>query len=78
MFRLHVSGLPPDPVFPQNLTELGYFINEDDEIRSIRDPQYYFNFFLSKNSRINAVQREALNGKAMVSTQNLMRISNAI
>lgn len=38
MFRRKWSGLPRDYLFPSNLEDLGYFINEDDEIRSVADP----------------------------------------
>ena len=62
MFRRLDSGLPKDPVFPSTLEGLGYFINEQDEIRSIENPKAYFKFFLSKNDRHNIVQREAMNG----------------
>ncbi|KAM3558039.1 hypothetical protein ARSEF4850_004780 [Beauveria asiatica] len=34
-----------------------YFVNDEDEIRSIADPDYYFNYFLSRNSRVNLRQR---------------------
>ncbi|KAI5867633.1 hypothetical protein GGS23DRAFT_612772 [Durotheca rogersii] len=61
MFRRKWSGLPPDPDFPTGLKELGYFVNEDDEIRSIQDPQYYFKYFLCRNSRWNDRQRYAMN-----------------
>ncbi|KAI4175083.1 MAG: hypothetical protein LQ343_001844 [Gyalolechia ehrenbergii] len=61
MFRLKVSALPADFHFPANLEELGYFINDQDQIRSIRHPEQEFNYFISKNDRINVVQREAFN-----------------
>ncbi|SZF04343.1 unnamed protein product [Blumeria hordei] len=61
MFRRLQSGLPNDPVFPSDLQKLGYFINEKDEIRNIQNPKQYFHFFLSKNERVNELQREALN-----------------
>ncbi|ROT35413.1 hypothetical protein SODALDRAFT_65459 [Sodiomyces alkalinus F11] len=57
MYRRLWSGLPKDPVYPSNLKDLGYFINEDDEIRSIADPDRYFHFFIDKNQRINYRQR---------------------
>ncbi|KAM3530816.1 hypothetical protein MY4038_004752 [Beauveria bassiana] len=34
-----------------------YFVNDEDEIRSIADPDYYFNYFLSRNPRVNLRQR---------------------
>ncbi|KAF3768526.1 hypothetical protein M406DRAFT_44771 [Cryphonectria parasitica EP155] len=59
MFRRRWSGLPEDPEFPADLKKLGYFINEKDEIRSIANPRFYFDFFLNKNMRINDRQRFA-------------------
>ncbi|OAA54900.1 Arb2 domain protein [Cordyceps fumosorosea ARSEF 2679] len=34
-----------------------YFVNDKDEVRSIADPDYYFNHFLNKNQRVNLRQR---------------------
>ncbi|KAK4102927.1 hypothetical protein N658DRAFT_551505 [Parathielavia hyrcaniae] len=61
MFRRRWSGLPADPVFPADLKELGYFINNIDEIRSIENQDYYFKYFISKNDRWNVRQRFAFN-----------------
>ncbi|KAK4231069.1 Arb2 domain-containing protein [Podospora fimiseda] len=61
MFRRRWSGLPADPVYPTDLTELGYFINEDDEIRFRENPDYYFKFFSYKNERWNERQRFCFN-----------------
>ncbi|KAI0138027.1 Arb2 domain-containing protein [Hypoxylon sp. NC0597] len=61
MFRRKWSGLPADPQFPCDLKELGYFINKDDEIRAIDNPDNYFKFFLSRNPRWNDRQRFAMN-----------------
>ncbi|KAL6404928.1 hypothetical protein AUP68_11764 [Ilyonectria robusta] len=62
MFRRHWSGLPKDASFPSDLAGLGYFINSDDEIRSIENPNCYFKFFTSRNTRVNERQRFAFNG----------------
>ncbi|RKF64584.1 putative arb2 domain-containing protein [Erysiphe neolycopersici] len=62
MFRRLESGLPDDPRFPADLKELGYFVNEKDEVRSIEDPKAYFQYFLTKNDRVNDLHREAMNG----------------
>ncbi|KPM35379.1 hypothetical protein AK830_g11188 [Neonectria ditissima] len=62
MFRRNWSGLPKDVSFPTNLAGLGYFINDEDEIRLIDNPDYYFKFFISKNMRVNERQRFAFNG----------------
>ncbi|RYP77712.1 hypothetical protein DL769_003332 [Monosporascus sp. CRB-8-3] len=61
MFRRKWSGLPADPAFPSDLKKLGYFINEDDEVRSIENPDCYFKYFLSRNERYNERQRFAMN-----------------
>ncbi|KAH6630485.1 Arb2 domain-containing protein [Chaetomium sp. MPI-SDFR-AT-0129] len=61
MFRRRWSGLPADPIFQPNFKELGYFINEIDEIRLIENPDYYFKYFISKNERWNERQRFAFN-----------------
>ncbi|KAI0883667.1 Arb2 domain-containing protein [Annulohypoxylon maeteangense] len=61
MFRRKWSGLPKDPHFPVDMKELGYFINEDDEVRAIDNPNNYFKFFLNRNPRWNERQRFAMN-----------------
>jgi len=61
MFRRLDPGLPKDPVYPADLKGLGYFINDEDEIRSIENEKAYFKFFLTKNDRFNCVQRESMN-----------------
>ncbi|ERS99976.1 hypothetical protein HMPREF1624_03345 [Sporothrix schenckii ATCC 58251] len=70
MFRRLWTGLPDMPKYPVDIGKLGYFINEDDEIRSIEDPKYYFKYFIDKNTYYNdchrfsfdtAVQRIVLN-----------------
>ncbi|KAJ9155322.1 Arb2 domain-containing protein [Pleurostoma richardsiae] len=62
MFRRRWSGLPEDPTFPTDLKELGYFVNDEDEVRSIADPKFYFKYLLSRNERWNDRQRFAFNG----------------
>ncbi|OBS19670.1 hypothetical protein FPOA_11395 [Fusarium poae] len=57
MFRRHWSGLPKDVAFPKDLAGLGYFVNDQDEVRLIKDPDYYFKFHINKNSRVNDRQR---------------------
>ena len=65
MFRRAWSGLPKDPYFPRDLDGLGYFINEQDEIRNKTDEEFYFKFFYSKNERVNDCQRFAFNGASL-------------
>lgn len=45
-----------------------YFVNEEDEIRSIADPKYYFDYFISKSMRHNDRQRFAFT----LAVQNLV------
>lgn len=61
MFRRLSHTLPKDPEFPADLEGMGYYINEKDQIRSIARPDQEFNFFISKNERVNEKQREAMN-----------------
>ncbi|KAG6065892.1 hypothetical protein E4U32_006805 [Claviceps aff. humidiphila group G2b] len=62
MFRRLWTGLPKDVVFPADLKGLGYFVNEEDEIRSIENPDNYFKYFLNRNPRVNVRQRFQLDG----------------
>lgn len=43
-----------------------YNVNEKDQIRSIANPEREFNFFISKNQRVNEMQREAMNSRSRV------------
>ncbi|KAI0019668.1 Arb2 domain-containing protein [Xylariomycetidae sp. FL0641] len=61
MFRRLWSGLPADPEFPSDLKELGYFINEKDEVRSIANPKAYLKYFINRNPRWNERQRFGFN-----------------
>jgi len=63
MFRRLKGSLPKDPEFPANLTNLGYFINEMSQIKSIWKPDDNFNFFITNNDRYNEIHREAVFGK---------------
>ncbi|KAI8680011.1 hypothetical protein NCS57_00280800 [Fusarium keratoplasticum] len=62
MFRRRWSGLPKDASFASDLEGLGYFVNDEDEIRSIENPDCYYKFFISKNMRVNERQRFHFNG----------------
>ncbi|KAI0182938.1 Arb2 domain-containing protein [Xylaria flabelliformis] len=61
MFVRKWSALPADPEFPSDLKGLGYFINKDDEVRSIENEDNYFKYFISRNMRVNDRQRFAMN-----------------
>ena len=45
-----------------NSTRSSYFVNKDDEIRSIEDENYYFKYFLTMSERHNQRQRFHFNG----------------
>ncbi|KAI3338028.1 hypothetical protein F4824DRAFT_96758 [Ustulina deusta] len=61
MFRRKWSALPAEAEFPSDLQGLGYFINKDDEVRSIDNEDNYFKYFLSRNPRVCERQRFAMN-----------------
>ncbi|KAI9716114.1 MAG: hypothetical protein M1812_005541 [Candelaria pacifica] len=61
MFRRLSSSLPKDPVWPHDLGELGYFVNEDDQIRSIKYPTQDFRYYINKNQRYNEMHGAAMN-----------------
>lgn len=63
MFRRRPQTLPKDPSFPTDLEQLGYFINEKDQIRQIHNPEQKYQFAVNKSDRINDVYKEAMNGK---------------
>ncbi|KAK1585308.1 Arb2 domain-containing protein [Colletotrichum navitas] len=50
-------------VFPLVSSRVGktntrsYFVNDQDEIRNIENPNYYFKYYLTKNGRVNDRQR---------------------
>ncbi|KAJ9201920.1 hypothetical protein DTO164E3_3358 [Paecilomyces variotii] len=61
MFVFRREDLPPDPAFPADLEKLGYFINDNDQIRKISDPEKEFVFKINRNDRWNLLNREAMN-----------------
>ncbi|RAL00678.1 uncharacterized protein BO80DRAFT_356447 [Aspergillus ibericus CBS 121593] len=61
MFVFNRKDLPADPVFPADLKKLGYFINDNDQIRKISDPEQEFQYKINKHERWNDMQREAMN-----------------
>ncbi|OJD37339.1 ribosomal protein s14 [Diplodia corticola] len=60
MFKLSQAGIPEDPSYPRNLSQLGYFIDKQSEIRTIRPPHNYYNFWISNNDRVNEAFRESM------------------
>ena len=65
MFRRLPSSLPKDPFFPADLKELGYSINDEDQVRMMEKPEEKFLYAINKNERVNEVHKEAMNGKAL-------------
>ncbi|KAK2867998.1 hypothetical protein FQN49_003260 [Arthroderma sp. PD_2] len=61
MFVFQKESLPRDPVFPADLKQLGYFVNENDQIRMISDPEQRFLYRINANERYNELQKEAMN-----------------
>ncbi|EPE08376.1 mitochondrial 40s ribosomal protein mrp2 [Ophiostoma piceae UAMH 11346] len=57
MFRRLWTGLPPTPKFSTDLEKLGYFINEEDQLRNLEDPKYYYKYFITRNTYYNDSQR---------------------
>ncbi|KAI9856228.1 MAG: hypothetical protein M1824_005537 [Vezdaea acicularis] len=52
---------PADPVYPHDLKSLGYFIDANDQIKSISAPDEGVIYYLNRNERYNDVFREAMN-----------------
>ena len=64
MFRRLPTSLPKDPIFPADLKELGYFVNDDEQIRMIEKPDEKFLYAISSNERVNEMQKEAMNSRS--------------
>ncbi|KAF2184820.1 hypothetical protein K469DRAFT_750686 [Zopfia rhizophila CBS 207.26] len=60
MFRRVEEGLPPDPTYPADLKDLGYFVNESGHVRMIAYPDKGFQYHYSNTERHNEVRREAM------------------
>ncbi|KAI0975583.1 Arb2 domain-containing protein [Xylaria arbuscula] len=61
MFLRRWSALPAEAEFPSDLKGLGYFVNKDDEVRSIENEDNYFKFFINRNLRVCDRQCFAMN-----------------
>ncbi|KAJ5888457.1 hypothetical protein N7495_008498 [Penicillium taxi] len=62
MFIFKDEDLPADFTFPKDLKSLGFFINENDQIRKIDNPDEGFTYRINHNDRYNQKHREAVNG----------------
>ncbi|KAH0844174.1 hypothetical protein AYO21_11530 [Fonsecaea monophora] len=60
MFRRLAHTLPADAVFEPDLAKLGFFVNEDDQVRSIRSPDRKFQYKINRNDRWNEVHKSAI------------------
>ncbi|RYN62424.1 hypothetical protein AA0118_g5530 [Alternaria tenuissima] len=56
MFRRIENTLEPDPSFPANLKELGFFINSSGDIRMINAPEKPYVYHATNNDRVNEVR----------------------
>ncbi|CAN9182392.1 unnamed protein product [Alternaria alternata] len=56
MFRRIENTLEPDPPFPANLKELGFFINSSGDIRMINAPEKPYVYHATNNDRVNEVR----------------------
>lgn len=61
MFRRKASKLPEEVIFPKTLNELGYFVNDQDQIRQIKNPEQKYSFKSNASARVNEMYREAMN-----------------
>ncbi|KAF2856463.1 hypothetical protein T440DRAFT_411346 [Plenodomus tracheiphilus IPT5] len=64
MFRRIENTLEPDPSFPVDLKQLGFFVNTLGHIRMIEAPEKHFIFHATNSERVNEVRREAMQGKS--------------
>lgn len=51
----------PSPLSSISLKDR-YFINDNDQIRQIANPEAEFQYKINRNDRFNVKQREAMNG----------------
>jgi hypothetical protein len=57
MFRRLEHTLPADPVYEPDLEKLGFFINDADQVRSLKDPKQRYQYAVNRNDRWNEVYR---------------------
>lgn len=51
-----------------------YFINENDQIRQIANPEEDFKYRINRNERFNIKQREAMNGMQRTRDTTAIRV----
>lgn len=76
MFRRLPHTLPKDPTFPTDIKLLGYFINEHDQVRQIKNPDQKYQFGVNRNDRFNDVYKEAMNGNYTRTSPIRQKLSN--
>ncbi|KAI8937476.1 hypothetical protein NX059_005194 [Plenodomus lindquistii] len=60
MFRRVEDTLDPDPSFPADLKQLGFFVNDLGHIRMIDAPDKPYIYHATNSERVNEVRREAM------------------
>ncbi|ETI28321.1 hypothetical protein G647_00770 [Cladophialophora carrionii CBS 160.54] len=60
MFRRKADTLPADPIFEPDLEKLGFFINDEDQVRSVRNPERKYQYQINRNERWNQVHKAAV------------------
>ncbi|KAF1913480.1 Arb2 domain-containing protein [Ampelomyces quisqualis] len=63
MFRRQEDTMDPDPVYEADLKALGFFVNQDGQIRMIDAPDKEYVFYATNNERVNELRREAMQGR---------------
>lgn len=63
MFRRLSTNLPKDPIIEADLDKLGYFINENDQMRQKANPDVKYQYKINRDERINDMHKEAMNCK---------------
>jgi hypothetical protein len=63
MFRRIEDTMMPDPSFPADLKQLGFFVNETGHIRMIDHPDKPYVYQATNNDRFNEVRCEAMRSK---------------
>lgn len=64
MFRRLPHNLPPDPQFPPDLGKLGFFVNDKDQIRSLKNPDSKYKHKINANERVNQAYKYANNSES--------------
>lgn len=63
MYRRTEASIPADFKFATDLKGMGYFLNDQDQIRMVEPPNQGFHYKASKNERFVQTQKEAMSGE---------------